>query len=113
MFDKLEQLEARYEEMTRLLSDPEVLADTARYQKHAKAHSDLSAVVEKFREYKAIQVAIADTKQMIQDEGLEEELRKLAQEELVHLEQKLLKCGEELKVLLLPKDPNDEKNVLL
>jgi peptide chain release factor 1 len=113
MFDKLEQLEARYEEMTRLLSDPEVLADTARYQKHAKAHSDLSAVVEKFREYKAIQVGIADTKQMIQDEGLEEELRKLAQEELVQLEQKLLKCGEELKVLLLPKDPNDEKNVLL
>src|SRR6266850_1511333 len=113
MFDKLEQLEARYEEMTRLLSDPEVLVDTARYQKHAKAHSDLSTVVEKFREYKAIQVGIADTKQMIRDEGLEEELRKLAQEELVQLEQKLLKCGEELKVLLLPKDPNDEKNVLL
>jgi peptide chain release factor 1 len=113
MFDKLEQLEAKYEEMTRLLSDPEVLADTSRYQKHAKAHSDLAAVVEKFREYKALQVAIADTKQMIQDEGMEEELRKLAQEELVQLEQKLLKCGDELKVLLLPKDPNDEKNVLL
>jgi peptide chain release factor 1 len=113
MFDKLEQLEAKYEEITRLLSDPEVLADTARYQKHAKAHSDLAAVVEKFREYKALQVAMADTKQMIQDEGMEEELRKLAQEELVQLEQKLLKCGDELKVLLLPKDPNDEKNVLL
>jgi peptide chain release factor 1 len=113
MFDKLEQLEAKYEEITRLLSDPEVLADTARYQKHAKAHSDLAAVVEKFREYKALQVAMADTKQMIQDEGMEEELKKLAQEELAQLEQKLLKCGEELKVLLLPKDPNDEKNVLL
>jgi peptide chain release factor 1 len=105
MFDKLEQLEAKYEEITRLLSDPEVLADTARYQKHAKAHSDLAAVVEKFREYKALQVAMADTKQMIQDEGMEEELKKLAQEELAQLEQKLLKCGEELKVLLLPKDP--------
>jgi peptide chain release factor 1 len=113
MFDKLEQLEARYEEMTRLLSDPEVLADTARYQKHAKAHSDLAAVVEKYREYKALQVGIADTRQMILDEGLEEELRKLAQEELVQLEQNLTRCGEELKVLLLPKDPSDVKNVLL
>jgi peptide chain release factor 1 len=113
MFKKLEQLEVKYEEITRLLSDPEVLADTARYQRHAKAHSDLSAVVEKFREYKGIQVSINDTKQMIQDGSLEDELRKLAQEELLQLERKLSKCEEELKLLLLPKDPNDEKNVLL
>jgi len=113
MFEKLEQLEAKYEEVTRLLSNPEVLADTARYQKHAKTHRDLLAVVEKFREYKGLRVAIADTKQMAQDTRLEEELKKLAQDELVQLEQKLLKREEELKVLLLPKDPNDEKNVLL
>src|SRR5881296_2689293 len=113
MFEKLEQLEAKYEQITRLLSDPEILADAARYQKHAKTHSDLSAVVEKFREYKSIRMAIADTKKMIQDGGLEEELKDLALDELVQLEGKLLKCEEELKVLLLPKDPNDEKNVLL
>jgi peptide chain release factor 1 len=113
MFEKIEQLEAKYEEITRLLSDPEILADAARYQKHAKTHSDLSAVVEKFREYKGIRMAIADTKKMIQDGGLEEELKDLALDELVQLEGKLLKCEEELKVLLLPKDPNDEKNVLL
>jgi peptide chain release factor 1 len=113
MFEKLEQLEAKYEDMTRLLSDPEILADPARYQKQAKAHSDLSAVVEKFREYKSIQLGIADTRQMIEDGGLEEELRKLAEEELVELEERLLRCEEHLKVLLLPKDPHDEKNVLL
>src|SRR5207247_8286082 len=113
MFEKLEQLEAKYEEITRLLSDPEILADAARYQKHAKTHSDLSAVVEKFREYKGIRMAIADTKKMIQDGGLEEELKDLALDELVQLEGKLLKCEEELKLLLLPKDPIDEKNVLL
>src|SRR5436309_5217132 len=113
MFEKLDQLEAKYEEITRLLGDPEILADAARYQKHAKTHSDLSAVVEKFREYKGIRMAIADTKKMIQDGGLEEELKDLALDELVQLEGKLLKCEEELKVLLLPKDPNDEKNVLL
>jgi peptide chain release factor 1 len=113
MFEKLEQLEARYEELTRLLTDPELLGDPGRYQKQAKAHSDLSVVVEKFREYKSIQVGISDTKQMIQDVRLEEELKELAQEELVELEQRLHKCEEELKVLLLPKDPNDEKNVLL
>src|SRR5207247_10287846 len=80
MFEKLEQLEAKYEEITRLLSDPEILADAARYQKHAKTHSDLSAVVEKFREYKGIRMAIADTKKMIQDGGLEEELKDRSEE---------------------------------
>ena len=113
MFEKLEQLEAKFEDITRLLSDPEVLSDTARYQKNAKIHSDLSAVVGKFREYKTIKIGIADTRQMVQDVNLENDLRELAQEELVHLEEKMRRCEEDLKMLLLPKDPNDEKNVLL
>lgn len=113
MLEKLESFEIKYEEITRLISDPEVLADTAKYQKHAKMHSDLLPVVEKYREYKQLKTGIADARQMIQDGANEEELKKLAQEELAHLESQLQKCEEDLKHLLLPKDPNDEKNVLL
>jgi peptide chain release factor 1 len=113
MFEKLEQLEAKFEDITRLLSDPKFLSDPTRYQKNAKIHSDLSPVVAKFREYKAINIGIADARQMMQDDNLEDDLKGLAQEELVHLEEKRQKCEEELKMLLLPKDPNDEKNVLL
>jgi peptide chain release factor 1 len=113
MFEKLEQLEAKFEDVTRLLSDPKVLSDTARYQKNAKIHSDLSPVVAKFREYKGIKIGMADARQMILDENLEADLKGLAQEELVHLEERIQKCEEELKLLLLPQDPNDEKNVLL
>ena len=113
MFEKLETLEGRYEEITRLISDPDVLADAAKYQKHAKAHSDLMPVVERFREYKHLKVGIADAKQMMIDSASEEELRKLAEDELSHLEERIRKVEEDLKILLIPKDPNDEKNVLL
>lgn len=113
MFEKLEQIEAKYEEITRLISDPEVLADAARYQKHAKAHSDLTPVVEKFREYKQLKTGIADARQILLDSSSEEELKKLAQEELTTLEERIAQVEEELKILLIPKDPNDEKNVLL
>jgi peptide chain release factor 1 len=113
MFERLEHLEAKYEEVTRLISDPEILADPAKYQKHAKTHSDLIPVVEKFREYKQIKTGIADARQMIVDSGSEDDLKKLAQEELAHLEGRLAAVEADLKVLLIPKDPNDEKNVLL
>jgi peptide chain release factor 1 len=113
MFEKLEQLEAKYEELTRLISDPVVLAEAVKYQKHAKAHSDLTPVVDKFREYKQLKTGIADAKQMILDSVSDEELRTLAQEELASLEERIDRVEGELKALLIPKDPNDEKNVLL
>ena len=113
MFERLEHLEAKYEEITRLISDPDVLADPAKYQKHTKTHSDLLPVVEKFREYKQVKTGIADARQMILDSSSEDDLKKLAQEELSHLENRLIAIEADLKVLLIPKDPNDEKNVLL
>jgi peptide chain release factor 1 len=113
MFEKLEQLEAKYEEITRLISDPVVLAEANTYQKHAKTHSDLTAVVDKFREYKQLKTGIAEAKQISIDSASDEEFKKLAQEELASLEKRIARVEEELKVLLIPKDPHDEKNVLL
>jgi len=112
MIDKLNALDKRFEELNALLADPSVLADPAAYQKHAKAHSELQAIVEKFREYKGILRGIEDTKALIASET-DQEMRKLADEELSALQDREKECQQELQLLLMPKDPNDEKNVLL
>jgi len=112
MFERLNQIEAKYEELNQALASPEVIADSSKYQKTAKAHSDLTEIVEKYREYKDLQRGIEESKAIIKDEA-DAELREYAQEELTRLDERLAKVGEELKVLLVPKDPNDEKNVVL
>jgi peptide chain release factor 1 len=112
MIDKLNELEQRFEELNRQLADPAVLANPAAYQKYAKAHRDLSEVVEKFREYKDLLHSIEETKSMLHAEA-DQEMRKLAEEELGMLEGRARACQKELQLLLMPKDPNDEKNVLL
>ena len=112
MIDKLNSLEKRFEELNALLADPAVFADHATYQKHAKSHRDLRAVVEKFREYKNILRGIEETKALCESEA-DPEMRKLADEELAALQEREKECQKELQWLLMPKDPNDEKNVLL
>src|SRR4051812_6707386 len=112
MFDRLDQIEARYEELTQALASPEITGDSARYQKTAKAHSEISEIVEKYREYKDLVKGIAESKAVLADEK-DPEMRAYAQEELAKLEPRVGTIEEELKFLLLPKDPNDEKNVIL
>src|ERR1041385_4482827 len=112
MFERLNQIEAKYDELTKALSSPEVINDSSRYQKTAKAHSELAPIVEKYREYKDLKRGIAESKAMLTDEK-DVEMRAYAQEELDKLEQRLAQVEQELKVLLVPKDPNDEKNVVL
>jgi peptide chain release factor 1 len=112
MIDKLNSLEKRFEELSILLADPAVIADQAEYQKHAKAYRDLENVVEKFREYKEILRGIEEIKTLSATET-DPEMRKLADEELVVLEEREQECKKDLQWLLMPKDPNDEKNVLL
>ena len=109
LFDKLQQIEARYEEMNRELARPEVLSDSARYQKLAKAHAEMRAVVEKYREWKEIENGIAGARALLEDP----EMKELAHDELAQLEQKKTEAEQALKLLLLPKDPNDEKNVIV
>jgi peptide chain release factor 1 len=111
MFERLEQIETRYEDLGRQLAEPEIISDQQKYQKTAKQHRDLEPVVEKFREYRQVVNGIADAKAMLTES--DPDLRAMAEEELVQLEEREPKLEEELKLLLLPKDPNDEKNVIV
>jgi len=88
------------------------VSDSKRYQKTAKTHAELDELVEKFREYKDLERGIADTKAMVREES-DVELKTMAEEELAGLEDRLARCEHELKLLLLPKDPNDERNVII
>jgi peptide chain release factor 1 len=112
MFERLDQIESRYEELTNALASPDIVNDSARYQKTAKAHAEIAPTVEKYREYKDLTKGIAESKAMLADEK-DPEMRAYAQDELNQLEGRVKTVEEDLKVLLLPKDPNDEKNVIL
>src|SRR5215467_8326664 len=112
LIDRLRTVEARYDELTNELANPEVVSDSKRYQKTAKSHAELGELVSKFREYKDLERGINETKVMVREET-DVELKAMAEEELSGLEGRLAKCEHELKVLLLPKDPNDERNVIL
>lgn len=109
MFDKLENVEKRYEELNTKISDPEVIANQSEWQKLMKEHADIQDIVEKYREYKKLQNSIEDLKEMLNDK----EMHDLAQIELDEARENLPKIEEELKLLLVPKDPNDDKNVIV
>jgi peptide chain release factor 1 len=112
MFERLDQIEARYEELTQTLASPEIMNDSSRYQKTAKAHSEISLIVERYREYKDLKRGIAESRAVLVDEK-DPEMRAYAQEELDKLEARVGSVEDELKVLLLPKDPNDETDLIL
>ena len=112
MFDKLEDLLIRYEEIIQELNDPGVINDQNKYRKLMKEQSDLSAIVDKYKEYKATKEAIDDSLKMLEEEK-DEEMRELTKEELNDCKLRLIEIENDLKILLLPKDPNDEKNVIV
>lgn len=112
MFEKLAFLEERYEELTTKISDPSVIADQETWRKLCKEHSDLTPIVEKYREFKAATNTFEEAKQIIADASLRD-LHELAQMDYEENREKMTKCEEELTILLLPKDPNDDKNVIV
>src|ERR1700678_583308 len=111
MFDRLDQLEARYNDLSAQMSDPTLVNDQKKFQAIAKQHRDMEPTVEKFREYRKIKDGIAEANAMLADS--DPDIREMAEAELAALEPRLAPVEEALKVLLLPKDPNDEKNVIL
>jgi peptide chain release factor 1 len=111
MLDKLNSIEANYEELMTLVSSPSVQADQNEYRKHAKALSDMQPLVEKSREYRTVLKEAAQAEELAN--GSDADMRELASEELRGLEQRRDSLLAEIKVLLIPKDPNDQKNVIL
>ena len=112
MFDKLEDLVVRFNEILEELNDPTVVNDQDKFRKLMKEQNDLSDIVEKYREYKQTKENIEDSLTIL-DEESDEELKELAKEELSESKERLVQIEEELKILLLPKDPNDDKNVIV
>lgn len=112
MFDKLDDILMRYQEIEQELMNPDVVEDQKRFKTLRKEHSDLTDIVEKYKEYKEVQNNIEESLKILDEEN-DDELRELAKEELGESKQRLAKIEEELKILLLPKDPNDEKNVIV
>ncbi|HHW92104.1 MAG TPA: peptide chain release factor 1 [Firmicutes bacterium] len=112
MWEKLAELEERYEELSLLLADPGVIANQSEWQKHAKSHAALQDIVSTYRTYKNIRTEIGENQELLKDK-LDPEFRQLVEEELKNLTGKKEELERQLKVLLLPKDPNDEKNVIM
>ena len=110
--EKLDQLDLRYQEMTHELSQPEVVGDSARFQKLAKQHSELEDIVNKHREFKQIEKDLAGAHEMV-EESEDPEMKHMAQEEEKQLNARKETVERELKLLLIPKDPNDDKNIIL
>ena len=111
MFDKLDFILEKYEELSLKVSDPDVINNQKLWQKHIKEMGEMEPIVNKYREYKKAKEAVAEAKEML-DSG-DEELRELAKMEIAEYEEQLPQLEEQLKILLLPKDPNDDKNVIL
>ena len=108
MFQKLESVEKRYEELTKKISDPEIISKQDEWKNFMKEHAELEPIVEKYREYKKAKKAIEDSEEMLKDP----ELKELAEAELYENKSKLPQIEEELKILLIPKDPDDDKDVI-
>lgn len=113
MYDKLDFIVAKYEELSQKVSDPEVINNQPVWQKHIKEMSEMEPIVNKYKEYKKTKDQLADTKEMLDEGGMDEELKEMAKLELSELEDTLEVLSDELQVALLPKDPNDEKNVIV
>ncbi|MCR5438936.1 MAG: peptide chain release factor 1 [Selenomonas sp.] len=112
MLEKLQAVEDKYLELESLISDPANIADIDRWQRYNKEHASLTPIVEKFREYKQVVKGIEEDRAMF-EESLDDEMRKLVEEELADLMEKKEALDQELPILLLPKDPNDDKNVIV
>ena len=112
MFQKLEAVEKRFEELTNKISDPEVIANQNEWRVFMKEHAELEPIVEKYREYKRVQKEYEDSKEMLNDSSLDKELRDLAEVEMLEAKEKLPTIEEEIKILLIPKDKDDDKDII-
>jgi len=112
MFDRLAAVEDRYEKLNELLSDPDVVSDPKKLREYSKEQSDIQETVQTYREYKQVKEELQDAKMLLEDK-LDAEMREMVKEEVATLEERAEQLEEQLKILLIPKDPNDDKNVIM
>ena len=112
MFDRLQSVEDRYDRLNEMLSDPDIVSDTNKLRDYSKEQSDLQETVETYREYKDVQTQLADSKAMF-EEKMDADMREMVKEEVAELEGRSKELEERLHILLIPKDPNDDKNVIM
>ncbi|MBR5236572.1 MAG: peptide chain release factor 1 [Clostridia bacterium] len=113
MFEKLSFIEERFTELAEKISDPAVIADQEVWRKLCKEHSDITPIVEKYRAYKQVKDTIEEARMLLEDGSQDKEFRALLEDEMAEGQKNIANLSEELKILLLPKDPNDEKNVIV
>ena len=113
MFDKLKSTEDRYNEINEKLMDPDIISDNKQYAALMKEYKNLTPVIEKYREYVKYRTGFEEAREMLEEGGLDREMKELAQSEYDENKEKAEVCAEELKILLLPKDPNDDRSVIM
>ncbi|EOD01764.1 peptide chain release factor 1 [Caldisalinibacter kiritimatiensis] len=112
MLEKLDFLEEKYKELSKKISDPEVISNTSEWQKYVKEHAQLEPIIQKYKEYKEVNEQLNDAKEMLK-EKLDDDFKEMVKEEIKELTARDEELTQELKLLLIPKDPNDEKNVIM
>ena len=112
MFQKLEAVEKKFEELTQKISDPNVIANQNEWREFMKEHAELEPIIEKYREYKKVEKQYNEAKEMLEDSSTEKELKDLAEMEMMEAKEKLPEIEEEIKILLIPKDKDDDKNII-
>jgi peptide chain release factor 1 len=113
MLDKLDFLEEKYKELSTQISDPEIISDIKKWQKLVKEHAHIEPIVEKYKSYKEAEEQLEDAKEMLKDKQLDDDFKDMVKEEVKELTETIETVAEELKFLLIPKDPNDDKNVIV
>ncbi|MBQ6949198.1 MAG: PCRF domain-containing protein, partial [Firmicutes bacterium] len=113
MFGKLDFILEKYEELSLKVSDPDVISNQTVWQKHIKEMGEMEPIVNKYREYKKASEDLEGAKELLAEAGSDEDLKEMAKMEISELEEKIEVFSQELKILLIPKDPNDERNVIL
>lgn len=113
MFEKLAVMEQKYEEISARLSEPETVSDNKLYTKLMRDYKNMTPIIEKYRQYKTAENSYNEAKELLDEGGLDKDFREMAQSELEEAKSNMDTCTQELKVLLLPKDPNDDKNVII
>ena len=113
MFEKLAVMEQKYEEISARLSEPETVSDNKLYTKLMRDYKNMTPIIEKYRQYKTAENSYNEAKELLDEGGLDKDFREMAQSELEEAKSDMETCTQELKVLLLPKDPNDDKNVII